>query len=102
MLLADNSPYFVSVIQEVGYCLCELAKNPRNTVTVRRDEGASETGRRVRQLRIAAGLTQTALAKRAGMNRTHLSRLERSRLTPTLLTLTRLAKTLQVTPRSLL
>jgi DNA-binding XRE family transcriptional regulator len=102
MLLADNSPYFVTVIKEVGYGLCELAKNPRHTVSVRRDDGASETGKTVRQLRIAAGLTQTALAKRAGMDRTHLNRLERGRLIPTLITLKRLAKTLQVTPRSLL
>jgi ribosome-binding protein aMBF1 (putative translation factor) len=77
----------------------ELVKNPRS---VRRDEGASEMGRRVRQLRIAAGLTQTALAKRSGMDRTHLSRLERGRLMPTFPTLKRLAKTLQVTPRSFL
>jgi transcriptional regulator with XRE-family HTH domain len=56
----------------------------------------------VRQLRIAAGLTQTALAKQAGLERTHLNRLERGRLIPTLPTLKRLAKTLQVTPQSLL
>ena len=29
MLLASKSPYFVAVIKEVGYCLCELEKNPR-------------------------------------------------------------------------
>jgi DNA-binding XRE family transcriptional regulator len=102
MLIADNAPYVIAVAQEVGYVLCELAKKPRDTVGARRDEGASEVGRRVRQLRVAAGITQTALAKRAGMDRTHLSRLERGHLTPTLATLTRLAKTLQVTPRSLL
>jgi DNA-binding XRE family transcriptional regulator len=102
MLFADNAPYVIAVAQGVGYALCELAKTPRHTVSVRRDDGASEMGRRVRQLRVAAGLSQTALAKRAGMDRTHLSRLERGRLTPTLATLTRLAKTLQVTPRSLL
>jgi len=66
--------------------LCELTKNPRQTVSVRRDEGASEMGKNVRHLRIAAGLSQTALAERAGMN---LSRLES------------VAKTLQVTPRFL-
>jgi DNA-binding XRE family transcriptional regulator len=101
-LLADKSPYFVTVIQDVGYGLCELAKDPRRTVGVRRDDGASEMGRRVRQLRIAAGLTQTALAKRAGMDRTHLNRLERGYAVPTIPTLQRLAQTLQVTPRSLL
>jgi len=65
MLRASNSPYFIAVIKETGYCLCELV-NPRHTVSVRRDEGASEIGRKVRHLRVAAGLTQTALAKRSG------------------------------------
>jgi ribosome-binding protein aMBF1 (putative translation factor) len=103
MLLASNSPYHIAVIQEAGYCLCEFAKNPRRRLaSVSKDDGASEMGKNVRHLRIAAGLTQTALAKRSGMDRTHLSRLEGGRLMPTFPTLKRLAKTLQVTPRSLL
>jgi hypothetical protein len=44
MLRADNSPYFVTVIKEVGYGLCELAKNPRHAVNIRRDDGAAEMG----------------------------------------------------------
>jgi len=52
----------------------------------------------VRHWRIAAGLTQTAVAKRSGMNRSYLSRLESGRRNPTLATLERLAKTLKVTP----
>ena len=59
MLRASDSPYFIAVIKETGYCLCELLRNPRHSVSVRRDEGASEIGRKVRQLRISAGLTQT-------------------------------------------
>jgi DNA-binding XRE family transcriptional regulator len=102
MLLANNSPYFVAVIKEVGYGLCELAKKPRQTVSIPRDSGASEIGKKVRQLRIAAGLTQTALAKRSSLDRTHLCRLEMGSKVPTFLTLKRLAKTLQVTLRSLL
>jgi ribosome-binding protein aMBF1 (putative translation factor) len=104
LLRASNSPYFIAVIKETGYCLCELVKNPRHTVSVLRDEGAAaaEIGRKIRRSRIAAGLTQTALAKRSGMDRTHLSRLERGGLMPMVPTLKRLAKTLQVTPRSLL
>jgi DNA-binding XRE family transcriptional regulator len=102
MLLASDSPYFVAVIMEVGYGLCEIVRSPRHTVGVGRTDGGSEMGTKVRQLRIAAGLTQTALAKRSGMDRTHLSRLERSRLMPTFPTLKRLATTLQVTPRFLI
>jgi len=59
MLLASKSPYFVAVVKERG--LCEFAKSPRHSVSVGLDEGASEIGNKVRQLRIAAGLTQTAL-----------------------------------------
>jgi DNA-binding XRE family transcriptional regulator len=102
MLFDSNSPYFVAVIKEGGYALCEMANDPRHTVSIQRNDGASEMGRKVRQLRIAAGLTQTALAERAGMDRTHLSRLERGHLMPTVPTLKRVAETLQVTPRSLL
>jgi hypothetical protein len=52
MLLASNSPYHIAVIKEVGYCLCELAKNPRlSTAGVRKDHGASEMGKNVRHLR---------------------------------------------------
>lgn len=29
MLLADNAPYVIAVAREVGYVLCEVAKNPR-------------------------------------------------------------------------
>jgi DNA-binding XRE family transcriptional regulator len=82
MLLASNSPYHIAVIKEAGYCLCELAKNPRRTASVPKDDGALEMGKNVQRVRFAAGLTQTALAERAGMNRTHLCRLEGGRRCP--------------------
>jgi transcriptional regulator with XRE-family HTH domain len=52
--------------------------------------------------RIAAGLTQTAVAKRSGMNSSYLSHLESGRRNPTLATLERLAKILNVAPGSFL
>jgi transcriptional regulator with XRE-family HTH domain len=58
--------------------------------------------RKVQQLRVETGLTQTALAKRCGMNRSEVSRLEAGLRTPSLVTLARLAKALHVPPRSLL
>jgi len=70
MLLESNSPYVIAVAQEVGYCLCEIANDPRHSGSIRRDQGASEMGRNVRHLRKAASLTQTALAKRSSMDRT--------------------------------
>lgn len=48
-------------------------------------------GARLRELRHAAGLTQDALAERAGLPHTHVSAMERGIKLPNLLTLLRLA-----------
>jgi DNA-binding XRE family transcriptional regulator len=98
MLLANKAPFVIATVHDVGYALCEIAKNARHTSRTRRNNGVSRLGENVRHWRIAAGLTQTAVAKRSGMNRSYLSRLESGRRNPTLATLERLAKTLKVTP----
>ena len=98
MLLANKAPFVIATVHDVGYALCEIAENPRHTSRTRRSNGVSHLGKNVRHWRIAAGLTQTAVAKRSGMNRSYLSRLESGRRNPTLATLERLAKTLKVTP----
>jgi DNA-binding XRE family transcriptional regulator len=92
MLLANKAPFVIATIHEVGYALCEVAENPRHTSRIRRSNGVSRLGKNVRHWRIAAGLTQTAVAKRSGMNRSYLSRLESGHRNPTLATLERLAK----------
>ena len=48
MLVESKSPYVIAVAQEVGYCLCEIAKDPLHSGSVPRDDCASEMGRRVR------------------------------------------------------
>ncbi len=53
-------------------------------------------GMRLKELREQAGLTQAALAKKAGMSRAYLSRLEMGRHDPPLSRLRRLAKALRV------
>jgi DNA-binding XRE family transcriptional regulator len=83
---------------DVGYVLCEMAENPRHTLRTKRRKDVAQLGRNVRRLRIAAGLTQTALAKRSGMDRSYVSGLEAGQRNPTALTLQRLAKVLRVTP----
>jgi DNA-binding XRE family transcriptional regulator len=86
LLVTYKTPYVIALVHEIGYALCEVAENPRHTSTMtRRRKDLSQLERNVRQLRIAAGLTQTALAKRSGMNRSHLSRLESGARTPHLL-----------------
>jgi len=92
MLLANKAPFVIATVNDVGYALCEIAENPRHTSRTRR------RAKNVRHWRIAAGLTQTAVAKRSGMNRSYLSRLESGRQNPTLATLERLAKILNVAP----
>ena len=79
---------------DVGYALCEIAENPRHTS----NNGVSRLAKSVRHWRIAAGLTQTAVAKQSGVNRSYLSHLESGRRNPTLATLQRLAKILNVAP----
>jgi DNA-binding XRE family transcriptional regulator len=96
MLLANKAPFVIATVQEIGYALCEIAENPR--LTLRTSNDVSHLAKNVRHWRIAAGLTQTAVAKRSGMNRSYLSRLESGRKNPTLATLERLAKALKVTP----
>jgi DNA-binding XRE family transcriptional regulator len=98
ILLAHKASLVIATIHDVGYALCEIAENPRHPLRTSRNNGASYLAKNVRHWRLAAGLTQTAVAKRSGMNRSYLSHLESGRRNPTLATLDRLAKTLKVTP----
>jgi DNA-binding XRE family transcriptional regulator len=94
LLLANKAPVVIATVHDVGYALCEIAENPRHTS----NNGVSRLAKSVRHWRIAAGLTQTAVAKQSGVNRSYLSHLESGRRNPTLATLQRLAKILNVAP----
>lgn len=59
-------------------------------------------GRRIRELRLAAGLTQAELARRTGIHRPNIARVEAGRHTPSLETLARLAHAIGVPTRSVL
>jgi DNA-binding XRE family transcriptional regulator len=98
ILLANKALFVIATVHDVGYALCEIAENPRHTSRNRTSSGVSRLGKNVRHWRIAAGLTQTAVAKQSGMNRSYLSHLESGRRNPTLATLERLAKNLNVAP----
>jgi transcriptional regulator with XRE-family HTH domain len=54
-------------------------------------------GRNIKRLRIAAGLTQAALAERMGVDRAYVSGLELGQRNPTILTLWHIANALEVT-----
>lgn len=56
----------------------------------------------VRRLRKSAGLSQEALADRAGLHRTYISSIERGERNITLASIFALAKALGVDPRDLL
>jgi DNA-binding XRE family transcriptional regulator len=96
-LIANKAPYVITVAGGVGYGLWRLAEEPRLTATSR-SATLPELGRNLRRVRTAAGLTQTALAKRSGTARSYVSGLEAGQRNPTALTLQRLAKVLRVTP----
>jgi len=56
----------------------------------------------LKKLRAARGMTQEALAEKAGISRTYIARLELGQQDPTLGTLEKLAKALKVKPGKLL
>ena len=53
-------------------------------------------GARLRELRLAAGLTQAELARRTGIHRPNIARVEAGRHTPSLDTLARIANAIGV------
>lgn len=62
------------------------------------DDGRRAFGRRVRALRLAAGLSQEQLAEHAGLHRTYVSSLERGQRNVGLDNIWKLASALGVTP----
>ena len=87
----------ITVARGVGYALCKMAGEPRLTATSR-SATLPQLGRNLQRVRTAAGLTQTALAKRSGIHRSYVGGLEAGQRNPTAVTLQRLAKVLGVTP----
>ena len=59
-------------------------------------------GARLREVRVAAGLTQAELARRTGIHRPNIARVEAGRHTPSLETLARLASAIGVPTTSVL
>jgi DNA-binding XRE family transcriptional regulator len=97
VLMANKAPYVITVARDVGYGLCKLAGDPRLTATSK-SATLPELGRNLRRVRTAAGLSQTALAKRSRIHRSYVSALEAGQRNPTAVTLQRLATVLGVTP----
>lgn len=62
----------------------------------------SEPGPRVKELRIEKGLSQEALAQRAGISFSTVNKVENRRKSPTLATLDKLAEALGVDTKELL
>jgi transcriptional regulator with XRE-family HTH domain len=71
-------------------------------VRARDQELAAEFGSRVRAARLEAGLTQEALAERAGLHSTYISNTERGYSGPNLYAIVRLAEGLGLDPAELM
>jgi len=97
VLMANKAPYVITVARDVGYGLCKMGGEQRLTATST-SAALAELGRNLRRVRTAAGLSQTALAKRSGIHRSYVSALEAGQRNPTAVTLQRLATVLGVTP----
>jgi transcriptional regulator with XRE-family HTH domain len=64
--------------------------------------GVAHIGKRLKDLRFRAGLTQQELADEAGTTQTTVARIERDAVEPEVTTIRKLAKALGVTPGDLL
>jgi len=84
------SKCYVDVLAE-GFHTCEV--KPDKTIAFQKQIGA-----RVRQLRMAKGISQEAFADACGLHRTHMSLLERGRVNITLNTLRRITMVLGIEP----
>jgi transcriptional regulator with XRE-family HTH domain len=62
---------------------------------------AKEFGKRVRDFRMAMGISQEALAEAAGLHRTYVGHCERGEVNVSLYNIVRLAAALQVDPADL-
>ncbi|WP_147794214.1 helix-turn-helix domain-containing protein [Cellulomonas sp. Y8] len=67
--------------------------NPEQQPAWQRDFGS-----RLQQLRTESALTQEQLASASGLDRTYIAGVERGRRNPTLVTIRRLAMTLDISP----
>lgn len=67
-----------------------------------KDSALIQFGNRVRELREAKGLSQEELADLGRIHRTYLGGIERGERNPTLLSLLKLAKALDISPAKLL
>lgn len=61
-------------------------------IGVTRKKWAEHVGKKIKELREAAGWTQMHLAEKAGLPQSHISRLENAEYSPTHLTITKIAR----------
>jgi transcriptional regulator with XRE-family HTH domain len=62
----------------------------------------ARVGANVARLRAARGLTVAEVSKRSGLHRRHLQKIEAGELNATMSTISKLARTFEVTPETLL
>lgn len=105
---AESATFSLSSGREVTLRADTVAPNgsrasvpPLNGSTPITIDGA-RLGARLRELRMAAGLTQAELARRTGIHRPNIARVEAGRHTPSLETLARLATAIGVPTTSVL
>lgn len=84
--------------QEISLDAAEVARRLRegDTGNGRIPVDGAQLGKRIRELRLEAGLTQAELARRTGIHRPNIARVEAGRHTPSLETIARLATAIGV------
>lgn len=86
----------------VGYIpWTESLRTPNHAVIMRAEQVSAAFGRVLREQRMAAGVSQETLALSADVDRTFVSQIERGIRQPTLTTLCKLARALEVQPSTM-
>jgi DNA-binding XRE family transcriptional regulator len=80
------------IVPQTGVLMPVLPTNPQRTEKVAK--WSAYAGKRVRELRKEAGVTQEQLAEKSGLPQPHISRIENGEVSPTRFTLEKIAKAL--------
>lgn len=78
------------------------SKSPRKKVAIHRSESVRQFGRKVRELRVSRGMSQRALAQKAGFSFSYATRLELGEAEPGLQLVVNIAQALGVDAHELL
>jgi ribosome-binding protein aMBF1 (putative translation factor) len=84
------------ILAQIPVEMRSVSMAPSGNLSEKRKKWADHVGKKIKELREAAGLTQVKLAEKAGLPQSHISRIENAEYSPTNITIAKIAKALNV------